>query len=148
MTSLVAHTLGSAIAIESILVFSLGVLLLYFACKCAIVLVHDKRRPAPRDIELSRYKVPVRELKYESPSTASHGAQTQHIHIASSTDLSQSVTHFTGWCSSPLFKSQPSNICQRLFRQLGHGESSKDIHHSSQSSSDHHEGLSSLSHPT
>ncbi|KAH7842189.1 hypothetical protein Vadar_002493 [Vaccinium darrowii] len=114
MTSLLAHTLGSAIAIESILVFSLGVLLLYFTCKCAIVLVHDKRRPAPRDIELSQ----------------------------SSTDLSENVTHFTGWCSSPMFKSQPSNIRQRSFRQSGYGESSKDIHHSSQSSSDHHEGLS------
>ncbi|XP_058212496.1 protein GAMETE EXPRESSED 2 [Rhododendron vialii] len=114
MTSLVAHTLGSAIAIESVLVFSLGVLLLYFTCKCAIVLVHEKRRRAPRDIELS-------EVQSSSKRT-------------SSIDFSENVADFSGWCPSPLFMSQPSNIRQRSFRHSGMGESSKSTHHSSQSS--------------
>ncbi|XP_012857050.1 PREDICTED: protein GAMETE EXPRESSED 2-like [Erythranthe guttata] len=44
MSSLVAHTLGSAIVIESVFVFSLGLLLLFFVCKCAFVLVYEKKR--------------------------------------------------------------------------------------------------------
>lgn len=48
-----ATALGSAVAFESVLVFSLGVLLLHFTCKCAITLFREKRRRAPRDIELS-----------------------------------------------------------------------------------------------
>lgn len=46
--------LGSAIVVESIVVFSLGVLLLYFMCKCALVLIHEKRRQKAPDIELSK----------------------------------------------------------------------------------------------
>uniref|UniRef100_A0A5B7BHD6 Uncharacterized protein n=1 Tax=Davidia involucrata TaxID=16924 RepID=A0A5B7BHD6_DAVIN len=119
MSSLVAHTLGSAIVIEFIMVFSLGVLLLYFTCKCAFVLVNEKRSRDDQDIELSRF-------------------QSFHKRT-STTDLSENVTHFTGCCSSPLFlSSQPSNFRQRSRRQSEIGESSKDTHYSSQSSSDHH----------
>jgi hypothetical protein len=35
--------LGSAIVIEFLLVFSLGVLLLFFTCKCAFLLVNERR---------------------------------------------------------------------------------------------------------
>ncbi|KAE9455198.1 hypothetical protein C3L33_12905, partial [Rhododendron williamsianum] len=52
----------------------------------------------------------------------------------SSTDFSENVADFSGWCPSPLFMSQPSNIRQRSFRHSGKGESSKNTHHSSQSS--------------
>ncbi|KAG8369910.1 hypothetical protein BUALT_Bualt14G0062500 [Buddleja alternifolia] len=54
MSSLVAHTLGSAIIIESVVVFSLGLLLLFFICKCAVVLVHEKKMREAQDIELSK----------------------------------------------------------------------------------------------
>ncbi|XP_022864989.1 protein GAMETE EXPRESSED 2 isoform X1 [Olea europaea var. sylvestris] len=54
ISPLAAHFLGSAIVVESIVVFSLGVLLLYFMCKCALVLIHEKRRQKAPDIELSK----------------------------------------------------------------------------------------------
>ncbi|GFQ03406.1 protein gamete expressed 2 [Phtheirospermum japonicum] len=56
MSSLTAHTLGSAIVIESIVVFSLGLVLLFFICKCARVLVHEKKRQRAEQIELSKYQ--------------------------------------------------------------------------------------------
>ncbi|XP_010105140.2 protein GAMETE EXPRESSED 2 [Morus notabilis] len=44
MSSFVSHSLGSAIVIESITVLALGAVLLSFTCKCALVLVHERRR--------------------------------------------------------------------------------------------------------
>ncbi|KAI9078556.1 hypothetical protein K1719_039494 [Acacia pycnantha] len=38
MSSLLAHVLGSAIIMEFVIIFSLGVSLLYLTCKCAILL--------------------------------------------------------------------------------------------------------------
>ena len=46
--------LGSAIVVESILVISLGLLLLFFICKCAVVLAREKRRRKAKEIELSK----------------------------------------------------------------------------------------------
>ncbi|KAL1548471.1 protein GAMETE EXPRESSED 2 [Salvia divinorum] len=54
MSSLAAHILGSAIVVESILVISLGLLLLFFICKCAVVLAREKRRRKAKEIELSK----------------------------------------------------------------------------------------------
>ncbi|KAL7254958.1 hypothetical protein ACSBR1_009171 [Camellia fascicularis] len=86
--------LGSAIVIEFILIFSLGVLLLYYTCKCTIVLVNEKRSRGARNIELCQ-------VQSSSKKT-------------SSTDLSENVTHFTGWCPRPFLRmSQPSNFRQR-----------------------------------
>ncbi|KAL7104906.1 hypothetical protein ACP275_07G011600 [Erythranthe tilingii] len=75
MSSLVAHTLGSAIVIESVFVFSLGLLLLFFVCKCAFVLVYEKKRKKDKEIELLRiegsYKQTLAEgsAGKEKPST-------------------------------------------------------------------------------
>lgn len=38
--------LGSAIVIESIIVFSLGAALIFFTCKCATILVNERRKRA------------------------------------------------------------------------------------------------------
>ncbi|GER52166.1 gamete expressed 2 [Striga asiatica] len=54
MSSLAAHTLGSAIVVESFLVFFLGLGLLFYICKCAGVLVHEKKRRKAPEIELSK----------------------------------------------------------------------------------------------
>ncbi|GMP76486.1 hypothetical protein CsSME_00033135 [Camellia sinensis var. sinensis] len=117
MKSLVAHFLGSAIVIEFILIFSLGVLLLYYTCKCAIVLVNEKRSRGARNIELCQ-------VQSSSKKT-------------SSTDLSENVTHFTGWCPRPSLRmSQPSNFRQRSNCGPRNGESSNDTIHYSHSSSD------------
>ncbi|XP_024922274.2 protein GAMETE EXPRESSED 2 isoform X2 [Ziziphus jujuba] len=43
INSVVAHALGSAIIIEFIMVFCLGLLLLFFTCKCAILLAKERR---------------------------------------------------------------------------------------------------------
>ncbi|KAL8263712.1 hypothetical protein R6Q59_021842 [Mikania micrantha] len=44
MNSLVAHSLGSVIVIESILLTSLAVILMFFTCKCVIILARDKKK--------------------------------------------------------------------------------------------------------
>ncbi|XVF38746.1 hypothetical protein REPUB_Repub20aG0128200 [Reevesia pubescens] len=55
MSSLVVGTLGSAIIIEFLSLLSLGLMLLFFTCKCAILLVKEKRQQHnPRNTELSR----------------------------------------------------------------------------------------------
>ncbi|CAN4098029.1 unnamed protein product [Withania somnifera] len=54
LSSLFAHAFGSAIIVESILVLSLGVILIFFICKCALVLINERRRQATQDFELSK----------------------------------------------------------------------------------------------
>ncbi|XP_010512519.1 PREDICTED: LOW QUALITY PROTEIN: protein GAMETE EXPRESSED 2-like [Camelina sativa] len=44
LSSLTAHVLGSMIVMESLVVFTLATLLLFFTCKCAFLLVHERRR--------------------------------------------------------------------------------------------------------
>ncbi|XP_068483450.1 protein GAMETE EXPRESSED 2 [Phaseolus vulgaris] len=53
MSSFLAHTLGSIIVIEFVIMFSLGALLLYFTCKCAVLLAHERRNGEERSSELS-----------------------------------------------------------------------------------------------
>ncbi|KAJ0232276.1 Protein GAMETE EXPRESSED 2 [Hirschfeldia incana] len=43
LSSLAAHVLGSVIVVESLAVFSLASILLFFTCKCAFLLVHERR---------------------------------------------------------------------------------------------------------
>ncbi|ESR32766.1 hypothetical protein CICLE_v10007186mg [Citrus x clementina] len=43
MSSVLAHTLGAGVVIEFFMVFFLGVLLLFFTCKCAFLLVNERR---------------------------------------------------------------------------------------------------------
>ncbi|XP_057772111.1 protein GAMETE EXPRESSED 2 isoform X2 [Salvia miltiorrhiza] len=56
MSSLAAHILGSAIVVESIVVSSLGLLLLFFICKCAVVLGREKMRRKTKEIELFKLR--------------------------------------------------------------------------------------------
>ncbi|CAK9170054.1 unnamed protein product [Ilex paraguariensis] len=120
MSSLLAHTLGSAIVIEFFMVFSLGLLLLFFICKCAFVLIQEKRKHDVQHIELSELQ----------------GSHKRN----SNTDCSEDVTDFTGCCSSPFFLScQPSNFRQGSSHQLGNVETDKDTHNVPQSSSDNHQ---------
>ncbi|WVY92063.1 hypothetical protein V8G54_037577 [Vigna mungo] len=56
MSSFLAHTLGSIIVIEFVIIFSLGALLLYFTCKCAILLAHERRNREESSSELSNSK--------------------------------------------------------------------------------------------
>ncbi|KAI3505114.1 hypothetical protein L1887_27025 [Cichorium endivia] len=44
VNSVVAHSLGSVIVIESIVVSSLAVILMFFTCKCVMVLLHKKKK--------------------------------------------------------------------------------------------------------
>ncbi|XP_076947328.1 protein GAMETE EXPRESSED 2-like [Bidens hawaiensis] len=44
MNSLVAHSLGLVIVIEFIVLSSLAVILMFFTCKCVIVLLHEKKK--------------------------------------------------------------------------------------------------------
>ncbi|KAL8517477.1 hypothetical protein ACS0TY_015650 [Phlomoides rotata] len=53
LSSFAAHTLGSTIILESIIVSFLGLLLLFFVCKCAVLLVHEKKRRKAQAIELA-----------------------------------------------------------------------------------------------
>lgn len=68
MSSLVVHVLGSAMVIEFLSALSLGLILLYYTCKCAILLANERRlRHNPRNLELSR----VQSFQTESLSTNS-----------------------------------------------------------------------------
>ncbi|XP_061994150.1 protein GAMETE EXPRESSED 2 isoform X2 [Rosa rugosa] len=106
MSSLVSRGLGSAIVIESVIVFSLGAALMFFTCKCATILVNERRNRATR-------------TPADPASAHSLGKGT------SSESLSENATHLTASCSSPLLGSQRPNFRQRSCRQSGNGESSK-----------------------
>ncbi|KAG2721400.1 hypothetical protein I3760_02G080800 [Carya illinoinensis] len=106
MSSFVAHALGSAIVIEFLVVFSFGVLLLFFICKCAILLVNERRN---------------RHMKTSEPCIV----QSSYDRTPS-TNLSQDATHFTGCFSSSFLPgSQLSNFRKRSHRLSGKGESSR-----------------------
>ncbi|KAE8730932.1 hypothetical protein F3Y22_tig00002841pilonHSYRG00035 [Hibiscus syriacus] len=51
MSSSTIRTLESVIVIEFILVLSLGLMIVFFTCKCVILLVNEKRRQSPRNSE-------------------------------------------------------------------------------------------------
>ncbi|RDX60235.1 Protein GAMETE EXPRESSED 2, partial [Mucuna pruriens] len=61
MSSFLAHTLGSIIVIEFVIMSSLGMLLLYFTCKCAILLAHERRNRGKISSELSTVQSSHRE---------------------------------------------------------------------------------------
>ncbi|KAF7837800.1 protein GAMETE EXPRESSED 2 [Senna tora] len=114
MSSLLAHTLGSAIIIEFVIILCLGVWILYFTCKCAFLLVNERR---------NRHKRPP-----ELPTVQRSQRQTMQL----STNISENCTHFTGCCSSASwlgFGRQSSNFRQRSRRIFEIGESSKTVNH-------------------
>ncbi|KAL0388814.1 UNVERIFIED_CONTAM: protein GAMETE EXPRESSED 2 [Sesamum radiatum] len=121
MSSLAAHALGSAIVIESLAVFSLGLLLLFFICKCAAVLVHEKRRRKAQDFQLSKCK----------------GSPTQNL----AGDRSGNEKLHTGYCPlSFLFGGQHSNS-QRSVHISATEEADEIMKNSPQSSTDQHEDV-------
>nr|GMD66345.1 protein GAMETE EXPRESSED 2 [Ipomoea batatas] len=108
MNAFLAHAaLGAAIIMEFIFVFSLGVLLLFFICKCAISLVKERRK---------KKKAPKIEL-----------ATIQESHECNS--ASRNVSDFTG-CSSTSFllTTWPSHFRQRSRKKPEMGESSHSVH--------------------
>ncbi|MCD7455627.1 hypothetical protein HAX54_028836 [Datura stramonium] len=118
ISSLFAHAFGSAIIAEFILVISLGVILLFFICKCAFVLIKEKRRQeASQDFELSKVQ------------NSQEGTLTE--------DLPDKLTRVTGCCSNSFMSNlQLSKIHMRSCLQLGIGGCPKPTDTSSKSSSD------------
>ncbi|KAF8017474.1 hypothetical protein BT93_H2599 [Corymbia citriodora subsp. variegata] len=120
MNSLLAHSLGSAIIIEFILMTYLGAALLYFTCKCAILLVNERRQS---------------ELRNPSQIDV-HDVQDQML----SSRSSENANHFSGHRSSSLLLSgQPSNFRQRSRCNSHSPASTRDAHYS-RSASDHSHG--------
>ncbi|KAL8546414.1 hypothetical protein ACS0TY_006225 [Phlomoides rotata] len=77
LSSFAAHTLGSAIILESIIVSFLGLLLLFFVCKYAILLVHEKKRRKAQAIELFQVQQPSkRTLTLDSPRNEKPSSET------------------------------------------------------------------------
>ncbi|KAK4477843.1 hypothetical protein RD792_017106 [Penstemon davidsonii] len=117
MSSLAAHTLGSAIVIVSIVVFSLGMLLLFFICKCAVLLVQEKKQQKkPQDIELSKIQ------------------DSQNLVV----DSSGKEKLLPGCFPVSLFKGQHSSS-QRTLHLSGTEEGDHIMQSSSESSSDQNE---------
>nr|XP_009757468.1 PREDICTED: protein GAMETE EXPRESSED 2 [Nicotiana sylvestris] len=117
LSSLFAHAFGSAIIIEFILVLALGVILLFFTCKCAFVLFNEKKRQAPQDFEFSKVQ------------SSQEGTLTG--------DLSDKMTRLRGCCSNSFLSDlQLSKFHPRSCLQLGIGGSPKSTDISSKSSSD------------
>uniref|UniRef100_A0A3Q7EFT7 Uncharacterized protein n=1 Tax=Solanum lycopersicum TaxID=4081 RepID=A0A3Q7EFT7_SOLLC len=93
---------GSAIIVEFILVLSFGVILLFFICKCAFVLINEKRRQGSQDFELSNVQ------------NSQEGTLTK--------DLSDKMTQVRGCCSNFFMSSlQLSKFHLRSCLQLGVG---------------------------
>ncbi|KAJ6677695.1 hypothetical protein OIU85_008285 [Salix viminalis] len=120
MSSLLANTLGSAILVEFIVVFSLGGILLFFTCKCTKQLLNERRR------------ITVKNSQQSSVQNSQKKSQ--------STDFPGDTTNFTGCCSSPfLLSGQPPNFRQRSYRRLGaEGGTGKNTSSPPRSSSSHH----------
>ncbi|KAM7251560.1 hypothetical protein ACFE04_023443 [Oxalis oulophora] len=105
MSSLVAHVLGSVIMVEFIIVLTLGVVLLFFTCKCAILLVKERKGQNSMD---------------------SKPSQIQN----SSGDLSEDVTYFGGSCSTSTsfsLRTQASNFRQRIAKCFESKKSPSDL---------------------
>ncbi|KAJ6991357.1 protein GAMETE EXPRESSED 2-like [Populus alba x Populus x berolinensis] len=120
MSSLLAHTLGSAILVEFLMVFSLGGILLFFTCKCAMHLANERRR-----------RISVTNSQLSSVQNSQKKSQN--------TDFSEDTTNFTCCCSSPfLLSGQTSNFRQRSNRRLGVEETGKNISSPPGSSSSRH----------
>ncbi|XP_056168566.1 protein GAMETE EXPRESSED 2 isoform X2 [Syzygium oleosum] len=117
---LLAHSLGSAIIIEFVLMSYLGVALLYFSCKCAILLVNERRPSELRNPSLTD----VHEVQNQNPSSHS----------------SENANHFSGHQSSCLFLSGQPSYFRQLSRRISHGEASTRDAHYSRSASDHSRG--------
>ncbi|OVA13441.1 Filamin/ABP280 repeat-like [Macleaya cordata] len=118
MSSIMAHTLGSAIVIEFIMMFVLGALLLFFICKCALLLSNERKRiNNAADSKLDSVE------KSQKPSLI--------------TTSSENKTYFTGCCSNPLWlRNKFSNFRQRSRKKSGNGDLTKDEYHPSQCSGD------------
>ncbi|KAM3323929.1 protein GAMETE EXPRESSED 2 isoform X1 [Capsicum chacoense] len=112
LSSFFVHAFGSAIIVEFILVLSLGVILLCFICKCAFVLINEKRRQTPQDSELSN---------------------VQHSHEGKLIEyLSDKMTRLRGCCSNSVMSNlQLSKFHMRSYLQLGIGGCPKPTNTSS-----------------
>ncbi|KAG9456070.1 hypothetical protein H6P81_000578 [Aristolochia fimbriata] len=112
MSSLVAKLLGSAIILEFIAIFVLGVILLLFICKCATGLnCYRKETVIQKEIQLSE-------------------ADTFQKTVESSATSSENETYFTG-CSAPFpLRGHHPNFRQRSVRRIKLGESSGVESHS------------------
>ncbi|XP_043812259.1 protein GAMETE EXPRESSED 2 isoform X9 [Manihot esculenta] len=119
MSSLAVHTLGSVVIIEFLMVLSFGVVLLFFTCKCAILLVNERSSFKFQNSKQST----LRNFQKES----------------SSADLSEKTTDLTGGCSRYLsIYHRTSSFRQRSSRHSELAESGQDIHSPSQSTKGHH----------
>ncbi|XP_043811582.1 protein GAMETE EXPRESSED 2 isoform X2 [Manihot esculenta] len=119
MSSLAVHTLGSVVIIEFLMVLSFGVVLLFFTCKCAILLVNERSSFKFQNSKQST----LRNFQKES----------------SSADLSEKTTDLTGGCSRYLsIYHRTSSFRQRSSRHFEIAESEQDIHSPSQSTRGHH----------
>ncbi|XP_043811485.1 protein GAMETE EXPRESSED 2-like isoform X6 [Manihot esculenta] len=119
MSSLAVHTLGSVVIIEFLMVLSFGVVLLFFTCKCAILLVNER----------SSFKF------QNSKQSTLRNSQKE----SSSADLSEKTTDLTGGCSQYLsIYHRTSSFRQRSSRQFEIAESGQDIHSPSQSTRGYH----------
>ncbi|KAF2300176.1 hypothetical protein GH714_010391 [Hevea brasiliensis] len=121
MSSLAVHTLGSAVIIEFLMVLSFGVVLLFFTCKCAILLVNERSSCKFQNSKQSGLR---NFQKESSTSFCCLNYLTQ-----SRVGLSEKTTEFTGGCSRLLsLFHRPLNFRQRSCRHFGVRESGLDVH--------------------
>ncbi|GLU08406.1 hypothetical protein SLE2022_253210 [Rubroshorea leprosula] len=118
VSPLLAHALGSVIVIEFLVLFLLGLLLLFFTCKCAILLVNEKRRSNIRN----------------SDQSCMQSSQKQ----PSGSNQNKDATHFTRCFKSPFFhhSSKPSTFRQRSSRSSARGSGREPLRISQSSGHD------------
>ncbi|KAJ0594638.1 putative immunoglobulin-like, Filamin family [Helianthus annuus] len=76
LNPLVAHSLGSAVLIESIVVSSLAVILMVFTCKCVIILVREKKKQQAESLNLQ-----LNELQNSHEKMSSSGSPDNVIQL-------------------------------------------------------------------
>ncbi|KZV31138.1 protein GAMETE EXPRESSED 2-like [Dorcoceras hygrometricum] len=82
MSSFAAHAFGAVIVFESISVLCLGLMLLFFICKCAVILLQEKKRQKAQQIELSN-------IQDSSTQALAVGlSENEKLSMKSSADLS------------------------------------------------------------
>ncbi|CAL1366002.1 unnamed protein product [Linum trigynum] len=94
MGLLATHSIGIAVIVEFIIMCTLGAILLFFTCKCAFLLVHDRRNP--------------KAWNFKASTAQNFEAKTQNA------DPSGDRTNSNLCCSTPfLHCGQPSNFRKR-----------------------------------
>ncbi|XP_073308626.1 protein GAMETE EXPRESSED 2 [Primulina huaijiensis] len=102
MSSFAAHTFGAVIVVESVSVLCLGLMLLFFICKCSVILLKEKKRQKDQHMDLSKIQDSSKQalafdlseneklfMKSSAQSLGDHHEETQSVNLEPSTSTKE-----------------------------------------------------------